>query len=309
MNVPKIAIILPCYNEEKMLAFSIPAMESLVGKFIEEGIASENSKACFINDGSNDKTWENIKSAAHRNKHICGISLSRNFGHQGALLAGLHALDADAYITIDADLQDNPECIREMLAKYASGTEIVCGVRKRRDTDSFFKRNTAILFYRIMNLCGVKTIPNHADFRLMGRKSVMELRKYKEKNLFLRGLILSLGFKTDSVYYDRKERAAGETKYPLRKMLAFAWNGITSFTTLPLKIISISGILFFITGLFLIADLPAYNLITAKFTTGLFCCFSGINLMALGLIAEYIGKILIEAKQRPSFIIEEKTGL
>lgn len=305
MRVPVIAIILPCYNEEAALPAAFGKIISLLEQYIREGLISPESRAYFVNDGSSDGTWQMIRNKAAECNLVCGISLSRNFGHQNALLAGLHSVEADAYITIDADLQDNPDRIKEMLAKFSNGAEIVCGVRARRDTDTFFKKNTALLYYRIMNWCGVKTIPNHADFRLMGRKSVNALRQFREKNLFLRGLVPYLGFKTECVYYDRTERQAGETKYPLKKMLSLAWNGITGFTELPLKIIMFLGLALILFGLILFMIVPASYSNFLLRISAVISIFSGINTFALGIAAEYIGKILIETRQRPSFIIDE----
>ncbi|MBO4555639.1 MAG: glycosyltransferase family 2 protein [Elusimicrobiales bacterium] len=305
MEKPQLAIILPCYNEEAALPGTFAKITDLLSLYISKGLVSEKSRAYFINDGSSDGTWQLIKNKSADNHLVRGISLSRNFGHQNALLAGLHSIDADIYITIDADLQDNPESIEEMLEKHSAGAEIVCGVRLKRDKDTFFKKHTALLYYRIMNLCGVKIIPNHADFRLMGKKSVAALRQFNEKCLFLRGLVPYLGFKTDCVYYDRTERQAGETKYPLKKMIAFAWNGITGFTVLPLKLITFLGAAMFLSGFVVLLFSGNYSFFIKAFS--MLCFFSGINLIALGLAAEYIGKILTEAKNRPSFIIEEKT--
>ena len=305
MEKPQLAIILPCYNEEAALPGTFAKITALLAQYINDGLVSDKSRAYFINDGSSDGTWQQIKAKSSENKLVCGISLSRNFGHQSALLAGLHSIEADIYVTIDADLQDNPECIREMLTKHSAGAEIVCGVRVKRDKDTFFKKHTALLYYRIMNWCGVKIVPNHADFRLMGKKSVAALRQFNEKCLFLRGLVPYLGFKTDCVYYDRTERQAGETKYPLKKMLAFAWNGITGFTAVPLKLITFLGLLMLPLGLIMLVFSGDYSFSLKM--TAILSIFCGINLIALGIAAEYIGKILIEAKQRPSFIIEEKT--
>ena len=305
MRVPVLAIILPCYNEEATLPAAFSKIISLLELYIREGLISPESRAYFVNDGSSDGTWQMIRDKAAECNLVCGISLSRNFGHQNALLAGLYSVEADAYITIDADLQDNPDCIREMLTRFSNGAEIVCGVRARRDTDTFFKKHTALLYYRIMNWCGVKTIPNHADFRLMGRKSVNALRQFREKNLFLRGLVPYLGFKTECVYYDRTERQAGETKYPLRKMLALAWNGITGFTELPLRIIMFLGLALILFGLILFMIVPASYSNFLLRISAVISIFSGINTFSLGIAAEYIGKILTETRQRPSFIIDE----
>ena len=305
MRVPVLAIILPCYNEEAALPAAFGKIISLLEQYIREGLISPESRAYFVNDGSSDGTWQMIRDKAAECNLVCGISLSRNFGHQNALLAGLYSVEADAYITIDADLQDNPDCIREMLTRFSNGAEIVCGVRARRDTDTFFKKHTALLYYRIMNWCGVKTIPNHADFRLMGRKSVNALRQFREKNLFLRGLVPYLGFKTECVYYDRTERQAGETKYPLRKMLALAWNGITGFTELPLRIIMFLGLALILFGLILFMIVPASYSNFLLRISAVISIFSGINTFSLGIAAEYIGKILTETRQRPSFIIDE----
>lgn len=232
----KLLIVVPCYNEEEVLPSTLKTMSALLKKMIKNKLAAPDSRIHFVNDGSTDKTWEILQKACQDNPLFEATSLSRNFGHQGAILAGMYDNDADVYATIDADLQDDPECIVEMMQKINGGCDIVYGVRKKRDTDTFFKRFTAQSFYRLMSLLGVRVIYNHADFRMMTHRAVNELKQFPERNLFLRAVVPLVGFKSDMVYYDRTARTAGETKYPLKKMLAFAWNGISSFSIVPLSL-------------------------------------------------------------------------
>jgi len=227
---PTIAIVVPCYNEEEVLPETRRRMGGLLDDLITKKQISDDSAITFVDDGSRDKTWQMIEVFTHETRRICGIKLSRNRGHQNALLAGLFTAEGDAVISIDADLQDDIEAIREMIQKFREGADIVFGVRKRRTTDTFFKRATARLFYRLMNSLGAESIPDHADYRLMSRRAIESLKQYREVNLYLRGIIPLIGFRSEIVYYDRAQRLAGESKYPLRKMISLALNAITSFS-------------------------------------------------------------------------------
>lgn len=307
----KLLIVVPCYNEEEVLPSTLKTMSALLKKMIKNKLAAPDSRIHFVNDGSTDKTWEILQKACQDNPLFEATSLSRNFGHQGAILAGMYDNDADVYATIDADLQDDPECIVEMMQKINGGCDIVYGVRKKRDTDTFFKRFTAQSFYRLMSLLGVRVIYNHADFRMMTHRAVNELKQFPERNLFLRAVVPLVGFKSDMVYYDRTARTAGETKYPLKKMLAFAWNGISSFSIVPLRLVTFTGFLISLLGAcFVLKIFMNYNTHGAvsgwASTVTLITLFSGVQLVSLGIIGEYIAKIFVEVKKRPLYIIDEK---
>nr|QIM10768.1 putative glycosyltransferase YkoT [uncultured Alphaproteobacteria bacterium] len=307
----KLLIIVPCYNEEEILPSTITTMSSLLKKMIKDKLAAPNSRVHFVDDGSSDKTWEILGKACARNKLFEASRLSRNFGHQSAILAGMYDNDADVYVTIDADLQDDPNCIIEMMKKIDQGCDIVYGVRNKRNTDSYFKRFTAQGFYKAMSLLGVRIIYNHADFRMMSRRAVNELKQFPERNLFLRAVVPLVGFKSDMVYYDRTARMAGETKYPLKKMLALAWNGISSFSIVPLRLVTFMGFLISLLGAgFVLKILLNYNTHGAvsgwASTVTLITLFSGVQLISLGIIGEYIAKIFVEVKKRPLYIIDEK---
>jgi polyisoprenyl-phosphate glycosyltransferase len=311
---PVLTIVVPCYNEEDVLPETIHQLNQFVKQLVSEQLVSNKTKILFVDDGSKDRTWEIIYKAGLRNEHVRGIKLSRNVGHQNALLAGLFAAKdtSDCVVSIDADLQDDVQVIREFIHKFNEGNEIVYGVRKRRDTDTIFKRSSAQGFYKVMKKLGVDLVYNHADFRLMSKRALMELEGFKEVNLFLRGIVPLLGFRSDIVYYDRKERQAGETKYPLKKMLAFAFDGITSFSVSPIRFVLMIGFVsFFLSLLFGIYFLMLKtlgetqtgwtSLITSIWLIG------GLQLIAIGLIGEYVGKIYKESKQRPKFIIDIDT--
>lgn len=305
-------LVLPCYNEEEVLNSTAKTLQQKLVTLINSNRISPNSKILFVNDGSRDNTWNLIKSLSSEDTMFCGISLAHNAGHQNALLAGLMTAReyADIVISIDADLQQDINAIDLMLDKYEEGCEIVYGVRNARDTDSLFKKTTALAFYRIMNMLGSSTIKNHADYRLMSKKALHALSEYQEVNLFLRGLIPLLGFKTDIVYFDVKERTAGQSKYTLSKMLSLALNGITSFSIKPIRIITFIGI-----AVFLISIVMIIYSITMHVTgqtipgwTSTLCTtwsIGGLQLLALGIIGEYIAKIYIEVKHRPLYYIEE----
>lgn len=306
----RLGIVVPCYNEEAVLAETAKRLIELLNRMIEKGKISPDSMVYFVNDGSKDRTWEIIEAQSAANKLIGGINLSRNQGHQHALLGGLFTAKGDALVSIDADLQDDIDVIEEMVDRYHEGCDIVYGVRKQRDTDTRFKKLTAEGFYKLMLWMGVDIVYNHADYRLMSRRAVEELKGYKEVNLFLRGIVPLLGFKTANVYYDRAERFAGESKYPLKKMLAFAWNGITSFSTVPLKLITILGFITFVTtllaaGWVFLVWAVLDNAIPGWASTVLpIFFFGGVQILSLGVIGEYLGKVYSETKARPRFIIE-----
>ncbi|WML43468.1 glycosyltransferase family 2 protein [Neobacillus sp. PS3-40] len=311
MNVPVLTIVVPCYNEEEVLFETTKQLGSMLSSLIMEQLASSESNILYVDDGSHDKTWTIIEDLTHKYHYIKGLKLSRNFGHQKALLAGLEKAEkkADCVISIDADLQDDISVIRDFMVKYFEGNDIVYGVRKSRDTDSFFKKATAQGFYRFMNKIGVKIIYNHADYRLLSKRALRELLLFREQNLFLRGIVSLIGLKTTEVYYDRKDRFAGVSKYPLKKMLAFAFDGITSFSVIPIRIITIMGFIsFFISGLAGIYALVVKFMGHAEsgWTSIIISIWfiGGLLLMSVGLIGEYIGKIYEETKHRPRYSIE-----
>lgn len=307
----QLSLILPCYNEEKVLAQTSAKLLSLFKGLIESSKIDDNSKIYFIDDGSSDSTWSMIEEFSKKHKHISGIKLSRNFGHQNALLSGLMTVGGDVVISIDADLQDDISMIEKMIDLYNSGNDIVYGVKMKREADSFFKRTSAEGFYKMMHLMGVNVVYNHADFRLLSRRVIENLKEFKEVNLFLRGLVPLVGFKSATVSYDISERTAGESKYSLKKMLGFAWNGITSLSIAPLRFVTITGFILFISTLIL----TIYSLWIALFTdeavpgwasTVLPMYFlGGVELLSVGIIGEYIGKIYLEVKARPRYIIEK----
>lgn len=311
MNI--LHIVVPCYNEQECLNDSAKQLKEVVESLIDKNKISNESKIVFVDDGSKDKTWEMIVSLNKENNIFQGVKLSRNKGHQNAVVAGItYSKDyADMVITIDADLQDDISTIETMVDKYHEGNQIVYGVRTSRETDTFFKRTTANGYYKVLEKMGVQIINNHADYRLMSKRVCEEFLNYKESNLFLRGIVTQLGFKSTIVGYERKERMAGESKYPLKKMLALAWNGITSFSLKPLKLISflgafISFISFLVTIVFSI--LFICNVLYA--TLGFYILMSvwmvgGLILLMMGILAEYVGKTYQEVKHRPRFIIEE----
>lgn len=309
----KLAIVVPCYNEEEVLKLASEALRGVLADLVQKGKIAEDSFILFVNDGSKDRTWELIEEEhAAYPVQVRGVKLAGNVGHQFALTAGLiTAKDmSDVTISIDADLQDDVDVIEEMVDKFHAGNDIVYGVRKERKTDTFFKRTTAQAFYKLMSMMGVKTVYNHADFRLMSKRAVEEFSKYKETNLFLRGMMPLIGYQTDSVYYDRKERAAGESKYPLKKMLALAFNGISSFSVKPISLILAMG-MFIIFAAVLAAIYAFVSYFTGHVVPGwtsmiLSIWFlGGLQLLAIGLVGQYIGKIYIEVKQRPRYNIEK----
>ena len=305
-------IVIPCYNEEDVLEETTKRLKVKMNKLVENKIISNKSKVLFVNDGSKDKTWKLIESIEKKEKYFTGISLSRNRGHQNALLAGLLTAKekADVIISMDADLQDDIEAIDKMLEKYNDGADIVYGVRNSRKKDTLFKKTTAQGFYKIMKLFGVDIVYNHADYRLTTKKVLDELEKYNEVNLFLRGIFPLIGFKSEIVYYERGERFAGESKYPLKKMIHFAWDGITSFTIKPLHFIFSIGIIIFIVSI-LIMIYSFVRKVTGNTVSGwTFLSISiwfiaSLQMISIGIIGEYIGKIYMEVKHRPRYSIEK----
>ncbi len=311
----KLYLAIPCYNEEEVLRDSAQKLKTKYEQLMSDGKITYDSKIVFIDDGSKDSTWSIIESLHKENSIYEGIKLSRNRGHQNALLAGLMTLKdkADAVISIDADLQDDINAFDEMLRKYEDGCDVVYGVRSKRETDTFFKRFTAESFYKILNKLGAKVIFNHADFRLMSKRALQAFSLYKETNIFLRGMVPMVGFKYDIVKYERFERLAGESKYPLKKMLALAWEGVTSLSIKPIRMITWLGfIIFFISLIMIIYSLVAFFAgWTVSGWASLLCsvwAIGGLQLLAIGVIGEYIGKIYLEAKRRPRFIVEKYLG-
>lgn len=310
---PVIGIISPCYNEEQVINETENQLRNLIQEMIANNLISDKSFVAFIDDGSKDNTWSFIEKMASENNHIKGLKLVGNVGHQNALLAGLLTFneEADALISIDADLQDDISVIVQMIQKFNSGIDIVYGVRKERSTDTFFKRNSALLFYWLIQKLKSNMIPNHADYRLCSKRTINSLSYYNEVNLFLRGIIPSIGFSSDIIYYNRLERTAGNSKYPFQKMLSFAWNGITSFSTIPLKLVTAIGFVVFILCLIMsaYAGIAIYtgDAVPGWLSTVLPMYFlGGIQLFSIGVIGEYIGKIYAEVKQRPRYFIDKK---
>ena len=288
-------------------------MKSLMSELIKDKKISSSSQVCFVNDGSSDNSWNIINQACLSDKMICAINLSKNFGHQGAILAGMNVVNADIYVTIDADLQDNPDCIPQMLKEIEDGCDIVYGVRDSRQTDSFFKRTTATIYYRLLKMVGVNIVYNHADFRMMTKRAVETLKQFPERNLFLRAIIPLIGFKSTKVYYDRTARLAGQTKYPLKKMLALAWNGVSNFSIIPLRLVTIMGFVICTLSVFFLGFV-VYRWSVRGTIVGwaslvtIITVFSGVQLLSLGVIGEYLSKVFIEVKHRPHFIVESKIG-
>lgn len=309
----QLAIVVPCYNEEEVLADTHGQLVGLLKQMIEAGQCSSDSHIYYVDDGSKDGTWSLIEGISDKDSHTIGIKLSRNCGHQRAVLAGIFNARGDAVITIDADLQDDISVIPDMVKAFDGGHDVVYGVRRNREKDTFFKRQTALGFYRFMHLMGAEVVDNHADFRLLSRRAIAHLEEFKETNLFLRGIIPLLGFPSTQVYYDRHERLAGESKYPIKRMLSFALDGVTSFSMVPLRAIAIMGVIIF--GL--TSAMSAWVLLTAMFgdrtvpgwaSTVLPSYFlGGIQILCLGVIGEYLGKIYAELKARPRFIVEKTT--
>ena len=308
----RLLIVVPCYNEQEILPQTIEKLSAVIKNLSSKGKIAKNSGILLVNDGSSDNTWDIIKKSYTENDNIIGVNLSSNTGHQNALLAGLEYANkvADFTITIDADLQDDIAVIEQMVDKYLLGFDVVFGVRSDRKNDTFFKRFSANFFYKTMKWLGAKTVDNHADFRLMSNNAVKLLLQYTERNVFLRGLVAQLGLKSDYVYYTRKKRELGETKYPFKKMLSFAWEGITSFSIKPIKLIMALGLLIiFFSIIALIYVLISYftkdtNPGWASLMISIWF-LGGVQLFSIGIVGQYVGKTYIETKQRPRYNISE----
>ena len=312
---PTLYLIIPCYNEEKVLPLTAPLFLQEMTLLTEENLISEQSRIMFIDDGSRDKTWEIITRLSKENEKYCGIRQSRNRGHQNAVLAGLmEAMDqCDITISVDCDGQDDIHAMEDMVKAYIRGNEIVYGVRNSRKTDSFFKRFTAECFYKLLRFMGTDIVFNHADYRLISARVLQELADFKEVNLFLRGMVPLVGFPSAIVYYERQERIAGESHYPLKKMMALAFDGITSLSIKPLRMITVAGlfvsVLSFIGAIWAFVNEMLGNTVAGWASTICIVCFmGGIQLICLGVIGEYIGKIYLEVKARPRYIISERVG-
>lgn len=311
-EAPVLAIVVPCYKEEDVLHETHKRLSQLLDRLTTEGRISPRSYILYVNDGSTDRTWEIIKEFYKNTSYACGLNLAGNVGHQNALMAGLNAVKerCDAAISIDADLQDDVNVIPEMVERYMEGNDIVYGVRRERKTDTFFKRTTALAFYRLMKTMGAKSVYNHADYRLMSSRAIQQLCRFRERNLYLRGLVPLIGYQTACVYYNRDKRFAGESKYPFKKMLNFAIDGITSFSVKPVRMIFWLGCIFLLIALcvtiwtlrayFLHDTVPGWSsLMISLWLVG------GTILVSLGIVGEYIGKIYIEVKDRPRYNEEE----
>ena len=310
---PIMYLVIPCYNEEEMLDITTKELTKKMRNLMKQNLVSNNSKVLYVNDGSKDNTWQKIEGAHEKNNVFCGVKLSRNRGHQNALLAGLMVAKnyADITISMDADLQDDINVIDKMIEEYQNSSEIVYGVRSSRKKDTLFKRVTAEGFYKFMKLMGVEIVFNHADCRLMSKIALEALEQFNEVNLFLRGIVPQIGYKTSIVYYERNERVAGKSKYPLKKMLKFAMDGITSFSVKPLKIITgIGFIMSFLSFIVLIYSIVVKLIGNAVPGWTFIICsvwlVAGIQMLSLGVIGEYIGKIYGETKSRPRYIIEKE---
>ncbi|HHH51914.1 MAG TPA: glycosyltransferase [Campylobacterales bacterium] len=310
----RLGIVIPCYNEEEVLGETTQRVEALLKEMIEKGEIADNSFVCFVDDGSRDRTWEIIEDISNQNPHFKGIKLSRNFGHQNALIAGLMQLkdSADALISMDADLQDDIMVVRQFVEKYKDGYDVVYGVREDRSKDSTFKRATAEFFYKFQSFMGIESVSNHADYRLLSQKALNALAEFKEINLFIRGVVPLIGFRSCSVYYSRGERFAGESKYPLKKMILFALDGIASFSIVPLRIITLIGFIIFLFSLLIIFWVLIEKYLLGSTIQGWSSVIisiyfmGGIQLMSMGIIGEYVGRIFQQSKNRPRYIIDKE---
>jgi len=310
----KLGIVIPCYNEEEVLAETTQRVDSLLNEMIQNQEIAEDSFVCYVDDGSRDKTWEIIEEISNQNPHFKGIKLSRNFGHQNALIAGLMQLknSADALISMDADLQDDIMVIKSFVEKYKEGYDVVYGVREDRSKDSTFKRATAEFFYKFQSFMGIESVSNHADYRLLSQKALNALAEFKEINLFIRGVVPLIGFRSCSVYYSRGERFAGESKYPLKKMILFALDGIASFSIVPLRIITLIGFIIFLFSLLVIFWVLIEKYLLGSTIKGWSSVIisiyfmGGIQLMSMGIIGEYVGRIFQQSKNRPRYIIDKE---
>lgn len=315
MNGIKLAIVVPCYNEEEVLRETTHRLSDVLARMEQEGKIAEG-KILYVDDGSKDTTWQLIEQLAESHRSVAGLKLAHNVGHQQALWAGLEWMatgDYDAVVSIDADLQDDVNAIIEMVDYYNQGVDVVFGVRRERKTDTFFKKHTAQLFYKLMRTMGGEIVYNHADFRLMSKRSLKALVSFPERNLFLRGMVCMLGYSTAFVYYNRKERFAGESKYPFKKMLNFALDGITSFSVKPLRLITTSGLVFmlvsFLAIIYALVEFISGDVIRGWTSLLISVWFiGGAILTAVGIIGEYVGKIYKEVKRRPRYLIEKEVG-
>lgn len=307
----RLFIVVPCFNEEQVLPETAKRLKQKLLSLENSGVISDSSRVLFVDDGSDDKTWEIISALHSDDRMFCGISLSRNEGHQNALVAGLFeaAKHADAIVSMDADLQDDINAIDKMIKEYQNGCDIVYGVRSNRKSDSRFKRSSAGAFYRLMNFFGAKTVCNHADFRLMSKRAVEALEQFREVNLFLRGIVPLIGFKTAVVEYERQKRFAGKSKYPLKKMVSFAVDGITSFSIKPIRFVTLLGFLILLAslGMLIYALVSYFNDAVRGWSSILISIWGigGLILFSIGIIGEYIGKIYLESKARPRYFIEK----
>lgn len=315
-KIPVLYIVIPCYNEEEVLPETAPLFLAKIKELVAAGEVAVGSRVLFVNDGSKDKTWELIQKFAGEEEIFEGISLSRNRGHQNALFAGLMTAKelADITISIDCDGQDDIDAMNRMIQEYKDGSQVVYGVRSQRKTDTKFKRITAQGFYRFMNLMGAEVIYNHADYRLMSREALEGLAEFKEVNLFLRGMVPLVGYRYSCVYYERAERIAGESHYPLKKMLSFAFDGITSFSVKPIRMITAMGFLTCVISLIaiVITIIQKFCGYTISGWSSMLCCIlflGGVQILSLGVIGEYIGKMYLESKERPRYIISEATEI
>lgn len=312
--LPSLYLVIPCYNEETVLPMTAPLFLNKLLSLIEKGKISPQSRVLFVNDGSKDGTWEKICQLAKEDSHYLGISQSRNRGHQNAVLAGLmEAKDrCDITISIDCDGQDDIDAMDKMVEEYLAGCDIVYGVRSNRDSDTFFKRFTAEGFYRVLRLMGVEVVFNHADYRLMSSRALQEFAKFKEVNLFLRGMVPMVGFRSTSVAYERHERITGESHYPLSKMLGLAFDGITSLSVKPIRAITGLGVIIAVISFFgvlwaVVRAIGGHTVSGWASLMAILCFLSGVQLICVGVIGEYVGKIYLETKQRPRYIISERT--
>jgi glycosyltransferase involved in cell wall biosynthesis len=311
---PSLALVVPCYNEEAVLGESISTLRGVLVDARKSGLVSAQSVLCLVDDGSHDNTWAIILQHCETCPDVTGIKLARNFGHQSAVLAGMFECDADLVVTIDADLQDDPACIIEMLRAQSEGADVVFGVRGDRTSDSLTKRFTAEGYYNLLRAMGVRIVFNHADFRLMSRKAIDLLRLFPETNLFLRGIIPSIGLSSATVEYSRRMRTAGESKYPLRKMLALAWQGVTSFSVAPLRLVAVGGLVISVAAALTTAWAVYVRLFTGTALPGWASTVAplyflgGIQILCIGVIGEYVGKIYIETKRRPRYLVAEMVG-
>lgn len=311
---PVLSLVLPCYNEQEVLPETTARLQAMLARLKANGEIAEGSAIYYVDDGSRDRTWEMIHDYAEHHADVCGIKLSRNRGHQNALLCGLLTAPGDILISLDADLQDDLEAIPQMIQRYREGSEIVFGVRRKRTKDTFFKRFSAESYYKFLAMMGVQIVYNHADYRLMSRRAVESLRGYDETHLFLRGLVPQLGYKGAIVEFDRAERFAGESKYPLTKMLSLAWQGVTSFSAYPLRLITGIGMMISVISLVMAAWAVLTKLFTDNALPGWASTvipmyfLGGVQLLSLGIIGEYVAKIFESSKKRPRFHVESLCG-